>query len=92
MRDAPSIDILRALIERGAQVQAYDPAAMEQTRKILPEVSLCAGEYEACQGADALVIVTEWNQFRMLDLDPTAVLWARSPSPATTAWPTPSCP
>ena len=69
MRDAPSIDILRALIERGAQVQAYDPAAMEQTRKILPEVSLCAGEYEACQGADALVIVTEWNQFRMLDLD-----------------------
>jgi len=69
MRDAPSVDILRALIERGAQVQAYDPAAMEQTRKILPEVSLCAGEYEACQGADVLVIVTEWNQFRMLDLD-----------------------
>ncbi|MCC6643026.1 MAG: UDP-glucose/GDP-mannose dehydrogenase family protein [Deltaproteobacteria bacterium] len=69
MRDAPSIDILRVLIERGAQVQAYDPAAMEHTRKILPEVSLCSGEYEACQGADALVIITEWNQFRMLDLD-----------------------
>jgi len=69
MRDAPSVDILRALIERGAQVQAYDPAAMEHTAKILPEVRLCASEYEACQGADALVIITEWNQFRMLDLE-----------------------
>ena len=69
MRDAPSIDILRALIDQGAQVQAYDPAAMEHMSKILPEVRLCAGEYEACQGADALVIITEWNQFRMLDLE-----------------------
>jgi len=69
MRDAPSIDILRALIERGAEVQAYDPAAMAATSKILPEVRLCKGEYEACQGADALVIITEWNQFRMLDLE-----------------------
>lgn len=69
MRDAPSVDILRALIAQGAQVQAYDPAAMEHMGKILPEVRLCAGEYEACQGADALVIITEWNQFRMLDLE-----------------------
>jgi UDPglucose 6-dehydrogenase len=69
MRDAPSIDILRALIERGAEVQAYDPAAMAHTSKILPQVRLCKGEYEACQGADALVIITEWNQFRMLDLE-----------------------
>lgn len=69
MRDAPSVDILRALIERGAEVQAYDPAAMEHMAKILPEVRLCGSEYEACEDAHALVIITEWNQFRMLDLE-----------------------
>ena len=69
MRDAPSLDILKALMAQGAEVQAYDPAAMEHTRKLMPEVRLMGGEYEACQGADALVIITEWNQFRMLDLE-----------------------
>ncbi len=69
MRDAPSIDILRSLIERGADVQAYDPAAMQHMSKIVPEIRLCGSEYEACEGAHALVIITEWNQFRMLDLE-----------------------
>ncbi len=69
MRDAPSIDILRALLDQGAEIQAYDPAAMDHMSKILPQVRLCGGEYEACQDADALVIITEWNQFRMLDLE-----------------------
>ena len=69
MRDAPSVDILRALLERGAKIQAYDPAAMAHFEKILPQVRLVDGEYKACEGADALVIVTEWNQFRMLDLE-----------------------
>jgi len=69
MRDAPSVDIVQALLERGARVQAFDPAAMIEAGRILPDVALCKDSYEACSGADALVIVTEWNQFRMLDLE-----------------------
>jgi UDPglucose 6-dehydrogenase len=68
MRDAPSLSILRALIERGARVRAYDPQAMANARKLLPEVTLCENAYDVCDGADALVVLTEWNQFRMLDL------------------------
>src|SRR5262249_56860896 len=68
MRDAPALSILRALLERGARVRAYDPQAMENARKMLPEVAMREDAYEVCDGADALVIVTEWNQFRMLDL------------------------
>ena len=68
MRDAPSLSILRGLIERGARVRAYDPQAMEHSRKLLPDVVLCENAYEVCEGADALVVLTEWNQFRMLDL------------------------
>jgi UDPglucose 6-dehydrogenase len=69
MRDAPAVTILRGLIERGARVRAYDPEAMENARKLLPEVALCENAYDVCEGADALVILTEWNQFRMLDLE-----------------------
>ena len=69
MRDAPSIDIVRGLLERGAEVRAYDPVAMAEASTLLPDVALCKDAYEACEGADALVIVTEWNQFRMLDLE-----------------------
>jgi UDPglucose 6-dehydrogenase len=68
MRDAPSLAILRALCERGARIRAYDPQAMENARKLLPEVALRDDAYDVCDGADALVILTEWNQFRMLDL------------------------
>jgi len=68
MRDAPSVDIARGLIERGAKVRAYDPQAMVHASKVLPEVELAKDAYAACEDADALVIVTEWNQFRMLDL------------------------
>lgn len=69
MRDAPSLGILRALHQGGASLRAYDPAAMDNAEALLPEVTLCKGSYEACEGADALLILTEWNQFRMLDLD-----------------------
>jgi UDPglucose 6-dehydrogenase len=69
MRDAPSLSILRGLIERGARVRAYDPQAMANARKLLPDVFLCENAYEVCEGADALVVLTEWNQFRMLDLE-----------------------
>ena len=69
MREAPSVDIIRALEERGARVQAYDPEAMDTAALLLPNVTMCEDSYAACKGADALVFVTEWNQFRMLDLD-----------------------
>jgi UDPglucose 6-dehydrogenase len=68
MRDAPSVDIVRGLIERGAVVVAYDPAAMSEAEGLLPEVQFAVNEYEAAKGADALVFVTEWNQFRALDM------------------------
>jgi UDPglucose 6-dehydrogenase len=68
MRDAPSIDIVRGLEKRGAQIRAYDPQAMREASKLLPDLVTCGDSYEACDGADALVLITEWNQFRMLDL------------------------
>jgi UDPglucose 6-dehydrogenase len=69
MRDAPSLDILPALQALGASVQAYDPEGHHEAEKLLPGVALKAGAYEAAEGADALVILTEWDQFRALDLD-----------------------
>ncbi len=69
IRDAPAIDIVRALLSDGAEVRAFDPVAMPNTEPVLPEVTYCKNAYEACEGADALVIITEWNQFRMLDLE-----------------------
>jgi len=68
MRDAPSLDIIRGLEKRGARIRAYDPQAMGEASKLLPDLATCDNAYEACSGADALVLVTEWNQFRMLDL------------------------
>ncbi len=68
MRDAPSLDIVPALIEAGAAVRAYDPEGIEEARKLLDGVVWCEGAYEAMEGADALVIITEWNAFRALDL------------------------
>jgi UDPglucose 6-dehydrogenase len=69
MREAPSLDIIAALQEQGVKVRAYDPAGMEQARKLLPGVTLCRDAYDCAQGADALVIVTEWEQFRALDFE-----------------------
>jgi UDPglucose 6-dehydrogenase len=68
MRDAPALDIIRGLEKRGARIRAYDPQAMREASKLLPDLATCDDAYEACSGADALVLVTEWNQFRMLDL------------------------
>jgi len=68
LREAPALDIVRALLARGARVRAYDPAAMAQAGRLIPEMVLCKDAYEAAEGADALVLVTEWNEFRMLDL------------------------
>jgi UDPglucose 6-dehydrogenase len=68
MRDAPSLDIVPALIALGAHVQAYDPEGHE-ARQMLPGADFKAGPYDVADGADALVILTEWDQFRALDLD-----------------------
>jgi UDPglucose 6-dehydrogenase len=69
MRDAPSVDIIRGLQKGGASVRAFDPVAMAAAGKVLRDVHFCKDAYEACEGADAVVIVTEWNQFRMLELE-----------------------
>jgi len=69
MRDAPSVDILRKLQQHGATIRAFDPVAMANAARELPDITLCKNEYEACESADALVLMTEWNQFRMLDLE-----------------------
>src|SRR6267378_4946291 len=69
LREAPSLDIARVLLAAGAQVRAYDPAAMEGARVRLPEVEFMRDAYGVADGSDALVVVTEWNEFRHLDLD-----------------------
>jgi UDPglucose 6-dehydrogenase len=69
MREAPSIPLVTALLDFGARVRAYDPVGVDQARSLLPDVTFCDGPYACAQGADAVVIVTEWEQFRALDLD-----------------------
>src|SRR6187455_722038 len=80
MRDAPSIPLITALHDLGAKVRAYDPIGMEQAKKVLPELTYCEDEYECAQGAAALVIVTEWEQFRALDLDRLKQVMAEKPA------------
>ena len=69
MRDAPSLDILPALQAAGATIKAYDPEAMTEASHLLKDIQFAKNAYEAAQDADALVILTEWDQFRALDLD-----------------------
>jgi UDPglucose 6-dehydrogenase len=69
MREAPSVDIIRRLLESGATVRAYDPIAMDAARTFLPDIEYAEDEYAAVTGADALVFMTEWNQFRALNME-----------------------
>jgi UDPglucose 6-dehydrogenase len=69
MRDSPSIPLITALQDMGAQVRAYDPEGMEQARNVLTDVTYTESAYDCARGADVTVIVTEWEQFRALDLD-----------------------
>ncbi|MBY4609612.1 UDP-glucose/GDP-mannose dehydrogenase family protein [Rhizobium sp. 9T] len=69
MRDSPAIAIIQTLQDNGAQVVGYDPEGMENARKVIENIEYASGPYEAAAGADALVIVTEWNQFRALDFN-----------------------
>jgi len=77
MRESPSLDIIASLQAQGATIQAYDPAGMEEAKKLLSDVTWCEGTYEAIDGADAIVLVTEWNEFRSLDLDRVKTLMKR---------------
>jgi UDPglucose 6-dehydrogenase len=77
LRESPAIAILDALLAEGAKVRAYDPVAMDAARATeRAGVEYCRGEYEAAEGADALVVATEWNQFRGLDPERLAKLLA----------------
>lgn len=68
MRESPAIDILHAIVERGGSVRAYDPVAMEEAKHYIKGIEYAADEYDAIRDADVLVIITEWNQFRALDM------------------------
>jgi UDPglucose 6-dehydrogenase len=69
MRDSPSLDLVPALVEACSEVRAFDPKGMEEAKHMMDGVNWCANTYDAIEGADVLAIVTEWNEFRNLDLD-----------------------
>ncbi len=78
MRESPAIEIIHKMIELGAKVKAYDPVAMEESKHFVKGISYAADEYDAIRDADAMVIITEWNQFRALDMEKVKSL-LRSP-------------
>jgi UDPglucose 6-dehydrogenase len=70
VRESPALDIVQALLRKGAQIRAYDPAGMDEFQKVVNDekISYWGNAYEAARGAEALVFLTEWNEFRNLDL------------------------
>ena len=74
MREAPSLAIVPALQDAGASIRAYDPAAMHEAQPLLPDVQWCSDAYDAAKGADVLVLITEWNEFRALDFEQLGAL------------------
>jgi UDPglucose 6-dehydrogenase len=72
VRFAPAIGLIHALLEEGATVAAYDPEAMDKAKSVLPQIQYCRDQYEAADRADAILIVTEWNEFRSIDWDSLA--------------------
>lgn len=68
MREAPSLDIVPALVAAGASIRTYDPGGMQEAAKLLPDITYCSDGYAAATGADCVVLMTEWNQFRALDM------------------------
>lgn len=71
MRDSPSLDIIPALVNGGANIKAFDPQSMHEAKSMLKDITFCENTYETMQDADAIVILTEWNEFRMLDIKKT---------------------
>ena len=78
MRDAPSIPLITALQDMGAEVRVFDPVGMSQAEKVLENVTFCKSAYDCAKGAHAIVIVTEWEQFRALDLKELSAIMASS--------------
>ena len=74
LRESPALEIISTLLKHGAHVQVYDPVGMEGARKVLDGVDFCTGAYEAAAGADALLLITAWNEFKRLDMD--RVMWS----------------
>jgi UDPglucose 6-dehydrogenase len=69
LREAVAVDVIRLLLDNGARVRAYDPAAMEHARTLLPQVKFAENAYAAAEGAHCLVVFTEWNEFKEMDLE-----------------------
>ena len=69
LRESPAIEIIHLLQSEGAKVKAFDPAANEAARTLLPGVELCNDAYEVAEGADAVILMTHWSEFRRLDLE-----------------------
>jgi UDPglucose 6-dehydrogenase len=69
MRESPALTIIPALQERGAKIKAYDPVSIPMAQQYLQDVEYCQDAYATCAGSDAMVLATEWNQFRALDLE-----------------------
>ena len=69
MRESPATDIIKDLLKLGAKIKAFDPVAMDEAKHYLPDIEYATDEYDAIEGADALVFLTEWNQFRALDME-----------------------
>ena len=76
MRDAPSIPLITALQDMGADVRVFDPVGMDQAKKIFTDVTFCDSAYDCAKGSHAVVIVTEWVQFRALDMKELAAIMA----------------
>jgi UDPglucose 6-dehydrogenase len=77
IRESPALPVVEGLLAAGSTVRAYDPEAMQACQEILPQVTYCDGPYHAAEGVDALVIITEWNQFRALELERLSTLMAK---------------
>jgi len=69
VRFSPAVDLVRHLLDQGAHIKAYDPEAMEKAKPLLPEVEYAKSPYEVAEGSEALVIATEWDEFKKLDWD-----------------------
>ncbi len=77
IRESPALEIARIILAEGGKVRAYDPVAMEDSRREVPEIEFCEDAYDAATGADVLVFLTEWNQFRMLEMERIRELMAK---------------
>ena len=68
MREAPAVEIIHLLQNEGTYVKAFDPVAVQRARELVPEITYCDDAYEVAKGSDALVVVTDWNEFKHLDM------------------------